>query len=188
MLENAAKSKPVSVRHQESPGRKTKKSRRGGDERLSRGRAARLKLPRLYEKQRRFVEDPARYTLCEAGTKSGKTLGCAVWLVSQAWEEPGTVWWWVAPSYAQAMVAFELMIHGDRMNAATNKRRGGAVGRLLAPGQDCSVRRGGAFPEIALRNGTSIQFRTAAEPDRLYGSGVTGAVAMRSGYRWCLSE
>jgi phage FluMu gp28-like protein len=172
----AAKSRAVSVKHQKSRRRKTKGTGHRNGERSSTRRSSGPNFPRLYEKQRRFVEDPARYTLCEAGTKSGKTLGCAVWLVSQAWREPGTVWWWVAPSYAQAMVALELMIHGDRMNAATNKRRGGAIGRLLVPGQHCKVRRGGAFPEIALRNGTLIQFRTAAEPDRLYGSGVTGAV------------
>src|SRR5439155_18127158 len=70
----------------------------------------------LYAKQREFVEDPARYTLCEAGTKSGKTLGCAVWLLDNALRENDTMWWWVAPSYGQAMIAFELIVHGDRLN------------------------------------------------------------------------
>jgi len=46
--------------------------------------------PRLYDKQRDFVDDSARYTLCEAGTKSGKTLACATWLVARAWSEPET--------------------------------------------------------------------------------------------------
>jgi hypothetical protein len=132
--------------------------------------------PRLYDKQRAFVDDPARYTLCEAGTKSGKTLACATWLVARAWNEPETIWWWVAPSYGQAMIAFELMIHGDRMNADANQRRGGPLQRLLEPPYHCKVRRGGSCPELALFNGTLIQFRTAAEPDLLYGSGVSGAV------------
>jgi len=132
--------------------------------------------PRLYDKQRDFVDDSARYTLCEAGTKSGKTLACATWLVARAWSEPETIWWWVAPSYGQAMIAFELMIHGDRMNADANTRRGGPLERLLEPPYHCKVRRGGACPELELFNGTLIQFRTAAEPDLLYGSGVSGVV------------
>src|SRR5438128_1705342 len=71
---------------------------------------------RLYDKQKAFVEDAVRYTLCEAGTKSGKTLGCAVWLLDNALREDDTLWWWVAPTRAQAMIAFELMVHGDRLN------------------------------------------------------------------------
>ena len=132
--------------------------------------------PSLYDKQREFVDDPARYTLCEAGTKSGKTLACATWLVARAWSEPETIWWWVAPSYGQAMIAFELITHGDRMNADANSRRGGPLKRLLEPPHHCKVRRSGTCPELELFNGTLIQFRTAAEPDLLYGSGVSGAV------------
>jgi hypothetical protein len=133
-------------------------------------------LPKLYDKQRKFVEDQARYTLCEAGTKSGKTLGCACWLVKNAWTQAETIWWWIAPSYAQAMIAFELIIHGDRMNAYGNEQRGGAVGRMLRVPEQCRIRRSGPHPEIELCQGSLIQFRTAAEPDRLYGAGVAGAV------------
>ena len=53
----------------------------------------------LHQKQREFVNDTARYTLCEAGTKSGKTLGCAFWLVERARQAPDTIWWWIAPSF-----------------------------------------------------------------------------------------
>jgi len=163
-----ARTRPASA-----PGRRTRKEK---ERELEAAIARGPNLPALYEKQRRFADDPARYTLCEAGTKSGKTLACATWLVRCAWNEPETIWWWLAPSYAQAMIAFELIVHGDRMNADANARRGGPLTRLLEPPYHCKVRRGGTCPELELVNGTLIQFRTAAEPDRLYGAGVSGAV------------
>src|SRR5947209_1845220 len=107
-------------------------------------------LPLLYEKQGRFVNDSARYTVCEAGTKSGKTLGCASWIVKNAWEQPGTLWWWVAPSYGQALIAFQLMVSGERLSADANERRGGPISRMLEPKSQCKVRRTGLCPEIEL--------------------------------------
>lgn len=135
-----------------------------------------LKCPELYPRQAAFVDDRARYSLCEAGTKSGKTLGCAIWVVRQAWDEQGTIWWWIAPSYAQVMIAFDLIVHGDRMNADANIRRGWKVEALLLIPDQCKVRRTGTFPEIRLWNGSLIQFRTGAEADRLYGAGISGVV------------
>jgi Phage terminase large subunit/Terminase RNaseH-like domain len=74
------------------------------------------------------------------------------------------------------MIALDVIIHGDRMNAEGNKRRSGPLLPLLNCPQQGKVRRSGIFPEIALTNDSLIQFRTGADPDRLYGSGVSGAV------------
>ena len=39
--------------------------------------------------------DPARYSCIEASTKSGKTAGCIIWLVEQAFVgKPGWHYWW----------------------------------------------------------------------------------------------
>src|SRR5713226_147886 len=75
----------------------------------------------FHDKQKAFVNDQARYTVCEAGTKSGKTLGCAIWIVRCALKDPGTLWWWIAPTYIQAGIAFDLILNGDRMISAVNE-------------------------------------------------------------------
>ena len=44
-----------------------------------------LKLPPLYKKQRRAIYAPERYSIIEASTKCGKTVGCMCWIVGEAW-------------------------------------------------------------------------------------------------------
>src|SRR5271170_1297556 len=52
---------------------------------------------------------PARYSLIEAGTKTGKTIGCIAWLFEQAiLGNPGN-YWWLAPVSGQAAIAFTRM-------------------------------------------------------------------------------
>jgi hypothetical protein len=63
-----------------------------------------LRLPALYPKQEAFIRDPARFTWIEAGTKSGKSLACAIWLVESLWKNPGSRGWVVAPIYRQAEI------------------------------------------------------------------------------------
>ena len=60
--------------------------------------------PKLYAKQAAFLFTPARYSLTEASTKSGKTIGCIVWLFEQAAVHggPGKNYWWVAPTFPVA--------------------------------------------------------------------------------------
>ena len=68
-----------------------------------------LDLPRLYSRQRAAIYAPERYSLIEASTKCGKTMGCMVWLLDQAWThgQPGRNYWWVAPIFDQAAIAFK---------------------------------------------------------------------------------
>jgi hypothetical protein len=40
--------------------------------------------PWLYPAQERAIFCPARYAVIEASTKSGKTVGCIIWLLEQA--------------------------------------------------------------------------------------------------------
>jgi hypothetical protein len=115
--------------------------------------------PILYPKQEAAVFNDARYAVCEATTKSGKTISAMAWLLEQALIHggPGRNYWWVAPQYEQAGIAFERYKRG--LPASVVKR---------------SI---GTFPQrLVLANGASLSFRSADKPDSLYGEDVHDAV------------
>ena len=63
--------------------------------------------PWLYPKQLEAVFDPARYSIIEASTKSGKTVGCIAWIMEQAMAgRAGWNYWWLATVYATAKIAY----------------------------------------------------------------------------------
>jgi hypothetical protein len=112
--------------------------------------------PWLYPKQAQAIYDPARYVVIEASTKSGKTVGCLVWLIEQAMEgKPGQNFWWVAPSYGQAKIAYR------------RAKRG--LSPDLYQSSDSEL-------ALALVNGAVLMFKTAEKPDNLYGEDVFAAV------------
>jgi hypothetical protein len=112
--------------------------------------------PWLYDKQRRAIFDPARFSIIEASTKSGKTVGCIVWLAELAMAaRPGESFWWVAPSYQQARIAFRRL------------RRALPVAMYHANESELTLR--------VLGHGT-IFFKSAEKPDNLYGEDVFGCV------------
>jgi hypothetical protein len=120
-------------------------------------RQAVYRRPWLYEKQRAFLFTPARYSLTEASTKSGKTAGCIVWLFEQAAlkGKPGRNYWWVAPTYGTAKIAFRRM-----------KR---AAPREVYTANESEL-------TITLGNGAMLWFKGADKPDSLYGEDVYAAV------------
>lgn len=120
-------------------------------------RAVRYQRPRLYPKQAAFLFTPARYSLTEASTKSGKTVGCIVWLFEQAAVHggPGKNYWWVAPTFPVAKIAFRRM-----------KR---SVPRTLYTTNESEL-------TLTLANGSVIWFKGADHPDSLYGEDVYAAV------------
>src|SRR4051812_892965 len=76
--------------------------------------------PRLYGKQQRAIYAPERYSIIEASTKSGKTVGCMVWLTEQAWlGKRGHEFWWIAPIYEQAKIVFRRLKRGLTANTFT---------------------------------------------------------------------
>jgi hypothetical protein len=113
--------------------------------------------PHLYDKQAAFLFAPARYSIVEASTKTGKTVGCMVWLFEQAAlsGKPGRNYWWVAPTFPVATIAFRRM-----------KR---AVPRDLYHANESEH-------TLTLANGAVIWFKGADKPDSLYGEDVYGAV------------
>lgn len=108
--------------------------------------------------QARILDSPARFTVCEAATKIGKTASHIIWLFEQALNKTpqnGRVWW-IAPVYSQAEIAF------TRMRNQVNERSFFKVNETKL--------------RLTIPTGASIEFKTAEKPDNLYGEDVYAAV------------
>ena len=125
-------------------------------------RRAILHLPTLYPKQAAFVRDPARYTVCFATTKAGKSVGMLTWLLGRAWElgRPGRDFHWIAPSYPVAKIMF--------------LRLGRWLRRADPDAEQWSAHEGELF--LRLGNGSRIYFKGGDRPDLLYGPDSWGVV------------
>jgi hypothetical protein len=124
-------------------------------------KVAPLQLPRLYPKQHAAIYSPARYTVIEASTKAGKTAGCLVWLLARAWNgADGQNFWWVAPVFPQAKIAYRRL---KRM------LRGADPEKRVWDSNESEL-------WISLANGVRIWFKGSDKPDSLYGEDVYGAV------------
>jgi terminase large subunit-like protein len=72
-----------------------------------------LHLPQPHPRQFDLLssfEPGVRFVVGACGTKFGKTYGCSIWLVEQAWTNKNSFNWWVAPSYAQSKIAYDLVL------------------------------------------------------------------------------
>jgi len=118
-----------------------------------------IKRPRLTSYQRDFLYNPSRFTVTEASTKVGKTFSHIWWLFEQAhadWNKEGYNHWWVAPVYAQAEIAFK------RMKAKVSKIPAYKINETKLT--------------IATPLGTVMHFKSAQDPDNLFGEDVYSAV------------
>lgn len=113
--------------------------------------------PPLYKKQADAFFNDARIGTCEASTKSGKTHGAMIWLLEIAMltGRAGRNYWWVAPSYGQAKIAYRRL-----------KR---AIPTWARRCNDSEL-------TITLLNGAVMWFKTGEKPDNLYGEDVYAAV------------
>lgn len=112
--------------------------------------------PPLYQRQLEAIYAPERYSVIEASTKSGKTVGCMVWLTEQAWMgKSGWEFWWIAPIYEQSRIVFRRLKNGLTRNTFTANE---------------------AQSSITLANGATIRFKGADNPDSLYGEDVHACV------------
>lgn len=136
----------------------------------------RPEIVKHYKKQVAFIDAPTRYAIVEATTKAGKTTGCIVWLFEQAISEYGSFWvnkegkliykevankqgcnyWWVAPIFSQAKIAYKRMK------------------RFIQPKE--LFKSNEAELSITLINGAVISFKSADNPDSLYGDDVYAQV------------
>lgn len=110
-----------------------------------------------YKKQREFIDCPARYTIVDSSTKAGKTTGCIVWLFEEGLKAgAGDNCWWVAPVFPVAKIAFRRMCR-----YISNKEL------FVVNKSEMSI----TFP-----NGSVIMFKSADNPDSLYGEDVEAVV------------
>lgn len=113
--------------------------------------------PAVFDYQRRFMDCRERFAVIEASTKVGKTAAMIIWLFEQALAGgEGHNFWWVAPFYGQAKIAFRRMklhINNPRFFKANESEL-----------------------TLTLPNGAMIVFKTAEKPDNLYGDDVYAAV------------
>lgn len=121
--------------------------------------------PKLYAKQTAAFFNPldtalkpARYSWIEGSTKSGKTVSCMAWLFEQALfnGKPGRQFWWVAPVFAQAKIAYGRM------------KRGLPPSLIRSNDSDQTI--------TIIPNGAIISFKSGEKPDNLYGDDVWAAV------------
>lgn len=120
-------------------------------------RRIRYVRPWTYAKQSAFLFSPARWSVCEASTKTGKSSGCLLWLTEQAalHGRPGAECWWVSPVHRQA----EAMLSRWKI----------AAPRGLYTANDSKR-------VVTLANGATIRFLSGEKPDNLYGDDVIAAV------------
>jgi phage FluMu gp28-like protein len=119
-----------------------------------------IRPPNLVPYQLAILNSLARFTITEAATKTGKTFSHLWWLFEQANIQPqpknGANYWWVAPVYAQAKIAFTRL---RRVVALSGKYR---------------INESELFIETP--NGSRIWFKSAEKPDNLYGEDVFAIV------------
>lgn len=112
--------------------------------------------PWLYAKQKAAIFNAARYAVVEATTKSGKTVGCMVWLTEQAMAgKAGQNFWWVAPIYPQAKIAYRRLKRALPQDTYTANE---------------------SELTLTLANGAVLWFKGADKPDALFGEDVYAAV------------
>lgn len=121
--------------------------------------------PPLYAKQQEAIFDcvdihgePARYGVVEASTKAGKTVGCMAWFVEKAFliGAPNRNFWWVAPVYPQAKIAFRRI------------KAGLTPGSYVANESELTI----TLTDV----GSVLWFKSGEKPDNLYGEDVYAAV------------
>lgn len=113
--------------------------------------------PFLYPYQKAILDSKKRFTVTEASTKVGKTASHIIWLFEQALQcKAGQSVWWVAPTVYQAKIAF------NRMKAQLTAKE------IFTANDSDRI--------IKLITGAKIEFKTAENPDNLYGDDVYAAV------------
>jgi hypothetical protein len=112
--------------------------------------------PKLAKYQLDAIFCDERYALIEASTKAGKTVGCLAWLIEQALQgKPNHNYWWVAPVYEQAKIAFRRLKNN------------------LSPE---IFRANESEQSLTFLNGARIICKSGEKPDNLYGEDVFAAV------------
>lgn len=123
-----------------------------------------LVLPPVLEYQHKALWCDERWAIVEGSTKCGKTYPCILWLMEKAGSAtgPNQHVWWVAPIFGQAEIAF-----GRAVSMLTQADPNKAT-------WDCN--RSKMTVTIRGDRGRTMWFKSADNPDSLYGEDVWAAV------------
>lgn len=116
--------------------------------------------PKQYELTHAFELHNARFVVGAAGTKFGKTFGCTNRIIEEAWNRRDSLDWWVAPSYAQAKIAYTQIVRLLPKGFFQEHKADLAVSILEPDGSPRS----------------RIEFKSGDNPDTLRGYGVNFVV------------
>jgi len=120
-----------------------------------------IQRPYLYPKQYNAFYNDSRISVIEASTKAGKTSAALIWLLEKALKFSQTsvkqgVFWWVAPVYSQAKIAFNRM-------------------KRSLPSSFWAINE--SELKLTLKhNDAVIFFKSGEKPDSLYGEDVQAVV------------
>jgi len=113
--------------------------------------------PYLTTYQREILDAPERYTITAASTKTGKTASHIIWLFEQALQlKDNQSVWWVAPVYNQSKIAFKRLKRNLIQYGVYSFNESNLI--------------------ITCPNGAEIHFKSADNPDNLYGEDVYACV------------
>jgi len=115
--------------------------------------------PHLTSYQKKILFSDARFTITEASTKVGKTHSHIIWLYGKAHEFEyaiGFNYWWVAPVYNQSKIAYKRLKRNLVKYGVYKFNESNLI--------------------ITCPNGAEIHFKSAENPDNLYGEDVYACV------------
>jgi len=123
-------------------------------------------LPPLFPYQDALVRNPAWELVIVSATQIGKTFACACWLLAIAFEHPGTLNWWCAPTRRQARNGY--------WRIKSFAQSAGLLLRGKAGYSDTDMM-------LRLWNGAVIECRSFRRPDYLQGDSIYGLVVDEAG-------
>lgn len=118
-----------------------------------------INKPHLTNYQKAILFSKARFTITEASTKAGKTHSHIIWLFGKAHEFESAIgknYWWVAPVYNQSKIAFKRLKRNLIKYGVYSFNESNLI--------------------ITCPNGSEIHFKSADNPDNLYGEDVYACV------------
>jgi len=115
-------------------------------------RTSKIKLYTPHSGQLPLHQSQARFRIATCGRRWGKTYACINELAKYGWENPGTISWWVAPTYRQSRIAYRIM---------TSHFKGAIESATKNP------------MEIYWKSGGITQFNSTDQADNLRGEGVS---------------
>lgn len=118
-----------------------------------------LYLPRLRRYQEPTVTSRKEVEVVLSAPQLGKTTAGGSWLLKEAWERPGILCWWAAPTYEQCLaglVQVKQIAGSSGILAGVRETKGNLVARLV--------------------NGSWIAFKSWKKPEQLSGPTVHAMV------------